>query len=394
MRGLVVSAEWKPKEGYQLTDAEKRTGRVRLANQVFYNPSLVLGERPDPQLTGEHDVLVRSVASGICGSDQHMVTADADGYMDIPAPYRVPVALGHENSGIVAEVGSAVKRVRVGDLVAVEAQVECGTCRSCLRGIPAGCDNMWDRGFSLDGGTATMTVAHERHCWPLTEVAERFGEQKASDIGALIEPASVAYNGIVNRAGGIRPGDTVAVVGAGPIGLAAVALANALGAGRVLSIDPGASKREIATALGATHTFDPSTGQTEEWLREITRGDGVDMAVDATGQGQRVIPQLVPVIAVGGKIVSLGANAAPVEVDTIKLMFRAASMHFTVGHLGGGFPAFIGLHAAGKVDLTKMITARFSLEDGIAAMAQAKQGADAKILIYPHADDYRKAVTA
>lgn len=393
MRGLVVSADWRPKEGYRLTDAEKRSGRVRLANQVFYNPSLALDERPDPRLTGEHDVLIRSIASGICGSDQHMVTADADGYMDIPAPYRVPIALGHENSGVVVEVGNAVTRVRLGDLVAVEAQVECGTCRSCLRGIPAACDNMWDRGFSLDGGTATMTVAHERHCWPLTEVAERFGEGKASDIGALIEPASVAYNGIVNRAGGFRPGDSVAVVGAGPIGLATVALASALGAGQVLAVDPAASKRDIASALGATHTFDP-TGQTEEWLREVTRGAGVDMAVDATGSGRLVIPQLVSVIAVGGKIVSVGANGAPVEVDTIKLMFRAASMHFTVGHLGGGFSAVIGLHAAGKIDLTEMVTARFPLDDGIAAMAQAKQGADAKILIYPHTDDYRKAVAA
>lgn len=392
MRGLVVSADWRPKAGYQITDAEERSGRVRLANQVFYNPSLALGERPDPELTGEHDVLIRSIASGICGSDQHMVTADADGYMDIPAPYRVPVALGHENSGVVVEVGSAVTRIRVGDRVAVEAQVECGTCRSCLRGIPAACDNMWDRGFSLDGGTATMTVAHERHCWPLNEVVDRFGEQKASDIGALIEPASVAYNGVVNRAGGFRPGDSVAVVGAGPIGLAAVALASALGAGRVLSIDPSASKRAIATELGATHTFDPTSGQTEEWLREMTRGAGVDMAVDATGNGRLVLPQLVPIIAVGGKIVSLGANGAPVEVDTIKLMFRSASMHFTVGHLGGGFPAVISLHAAGKIDLTKMVTARFALDEGIAAMAQAKLGADAKILIYPHADDYRKAV--
>jgi len=392
MRGLVVSAEWKPKDGYRLTGEEERTGRVRLANQVLYRPAVALGERPDPSLHGDHDVLIRSVASGICGSDLHMVTADADGYMDIPAPYRVPVALGHENSGIVVEVGAAVTRVRPGDLVAVEAQVECGRCRACLRGLRAACANMWDRGFSLDGGTATMTVAHERHCWSLAALVDRFGEQKASDIGALVEPASVAYNGIVNRAGGFRAGDSVAVFGAGPIGLAAVALAGALGAGRVLAIDPAPAKRNIASTLGATDVHDPATGATGEWIHEVTGGAGIDMAIDATGVGRRVIPQIVESIGVGGKIVSLGANGAPVEVDTIQLMFRAASMHFTVGHLGGGFAAVIALHAAGRIDLSSMITARFSLDDGVAAIEQAERGQDAKILIYPHTDDYDKAV--
>ncbi|MTD52619.1 scyllo-inosose 3-dehydrogenase [Amycolatopsis pithecellobii] len=394
MRGLVVSADWKPKAGYQVTAEEEMSGRVRLANMVLHNPTLSVADRPDAQLSGEHDVLIRNVTSGICGSDLHMVTSDEDGYMDLPAPFRVPVALGHENSGQVVEVGSAVTRVRPGDLVAVEAQVECGTCRACLRGLTAACERLWDRGFTLDGGTATMSVAHERHCWPLTAVADRHGERKAYDIGALIEPSSVAYNGMVNRAGGFRPGDTVAVFGAGPIGLAAVGLANALGAGRVLALDPSASKREIASALGATETFDPTAGEAGQWLLDRTGGAGVDMALDATGAGRIVMPAIVPAIAVGGKIVSLGANMAPVEVDTIKLMFRAASIYFTLGHLGGGFPAVIALHAAGKLDLTKMITGRFALDDGVAAMERALKGQDAKILIHPHGvDAYPKAVS-
>ncbi|MEU9547210.1 scyllo-inosose 3-dehydrogenase [Streptomyces mirabilis] len=384
MRGLVVSAQWQPKEEYALTAEEEQSGRVKLANMVLRYPSLAVADRPDPVLGSEHDVLIRNMASGICGSDLYMVTSDDDGYMKLPAPFRVPVAIGHEYSGQVIEVGSAVTQVKPGDLVAVEAQVECGSCRACLRGLTAACEQLWDRGFTLDGGAATLSVAHERHCWPLTAVAERHGEHHAYDVGALIEPASVAYNGIVNRAGGFRPGDTIVVFGAGAIGLTAVGLASAMGAGRVLVVEPASSKRDLASTLGATETFDPTTGDVGDWFDSLGATGAIDMAIDATGAGSAVIPQIVPAIAAGGKIVSLGANMKPVEVDTIKLMFRAASVHFTLGHLGGGFPAVIAMHAAGQLDLTPMITSRFSLQDGVAAMDLAREGHHAKIIIHPH----------
>jgi len=384
MKGLVISADWKPKAGYQVTPEEERTGLVRLGDQVLHGPRLSISERPDPVLSGEHDVIVRDVACGICGSDIHLSQPDADGYLAMPAPFRVPIAIGHEYAGEVVEVGSAVTRVKPGDLVAVEAQVNCGNCRACLRGLAANCEFLLDRGFTLDGGTAELSVAHERNCWPLTDVAERHGERVAYDVGALVEPASVVYNCMINRAGGFRPGDTVAVFGCGPIGLAAVGLAGALGAGRVLAIDLAAAKLEIAAALGATATFDPASGDAAQWLLEQTGGVGADMIVDASGAGHVVMPAAVAAIAVGGKIASVGANFKPVEVDTLALMFRSASIFYSLGHLGGGFPAVIALHAAGKLDLTKMITGRYGLDDGLAAMERARRGEDAKLLIHPN----------
>jgi hypothetical protein len=343
---------------------------------------MAVGERPDPVISSAHDVLIRNRACGVCGSDIHMYVPDKDGYLDLPAKARTPIAIGHEYGGEVIDVGAAVTRVKPGDMVAVEAQVNCRICRACLRGLSSNCENITDRGYALDGGAATMSVAHERNCWPLTAVAERFGESRAYEVGALVEPASVVYNGIVNRAGGFRPGDTVAVFGCGPIGLAAVGLAGALGAGSVLAIELSATKRELATELGATATFDPGSGSTEDWLLEQTAGIGVDMAIDATGAGRIVLPSILRSIAVGAKIVSIGANMQPIKLDTLPLMFRSASMHFTLGHLGGGFPAIIALHAAGRLDLTKMITARFDLDEAIAAMDQAAKGQDAKVLIY------------
>ncbi|MEU9546937.1 scyllo-inosose 3-dehydrogenase [Streptomyces mirabilis] len=383
MRGLVLSAEWKPKPDYEVTPAEERTHRARHGNMVWFNPTMAVAERPDPQISGDYDVLIRNRVCGICGSDVHMFVPGGDGYIGQPAQCRAPIAIGHEYSGEVLQVGRAVTRIKPGDLVAVEGQVNCGGCRPCLRGIPSSCDFIEDRGFTLDGGTATLSTAHERNCWPLTDVAERFGEAFALDVGALAEPGAVVYNGMVSRAGGFRPGDSVAVFGCGPIGLAAVGLARAMGAGDVFALEPSSAKREIASALGATATFDPTLGNAAVWLMEATKGVGVDMVVDASGAASRVMPAIFSSIAVGAKVVCLGVNQEPFAMDTLPLMLRSASMHGAVAHLGGGYPAIIALHAAGKLDLTQMITGRFDLENSIAAIERAVTGQDAKLMIHP-----------
>jgi threonine dehydrogenase-like Zn-dependent dehydrogenase len=383
MKGLVLTADWTPKAGYAVAPDDAREHRARLGNMVWKNPVMAVAERPDPVLAGAHDVLIHPRACGICGSDVHLFQPTADGYLDHPYQARLPIAIGHEFAGEVVEVGAGVTRVRPGDLVAVEAQVNCGTCRPCLRGLTSNCENLDDLGFTVDGGTGTSAVAHERHCWPLTAVAERYGAERALDIGALVEPASVVYNGMVNRAGGFAPGDSVAVFGCGPIGLAAVGLAGALGAGRVLAVEPAAAKRAIATELGATATFDPATGDAGQWLLEQTGGVGVDMVIEASGALSRVTPAILDAIAIGAKVVLIGVGHGPIPLDTLALMFRSASLHGSIGHLGGGFPAVIALHAAGRLDLTPMITARFPLDEAVAAMERAAKGEDAKILIHP-----------
>lgn len=384
MKGLVLSADWDPRPEYTVTPLEEHTRRARHGNMVWRNPSMAVAARPDPVITGPHDVIVLNRVCGICGSDVHMYIPDQDGYLNHPAQSRTPIAIGHEYSGEVVEIGSAVTRVKVGDLVAVEAQVNCGICRACSRGIPSSCEFVEDRGITLDGGTATHSVAHERYCWPLTDVVEKFGESAALDIGALTEPGAVVYNGMVGRAGGFRPGDSVAVFGCGPIGLAAVGLATAMGAGRVLALEPSALKRSLSGRLGATATFDPTTGDAREWLADQTDGVGVDMVVDASGAATRVMPVIFDSIAVGAKIVCLGVNREPFAMDTVPLMIRAASMYGAIAHLGGGYPAIIALHAAGRLDLRAMITARYALDDALTAMESAASGTEGKILIHPH----------
>jgi len=383
MKALVLSAEWAPKDGYEVTPEEERSRRARLGTMVWKNPTVAVGERPDPVLSSDHHVIVRNRACGVCGSDVHLFTPTPDGYLNQPHFARAPIALGHEFAGEVVEVGAAVTRVKPGDLVAVEGQVNCGSCRACLRGHTANCLFIEDCGFTLDGGMAELSMTHERHCWPLTAVAERYGEAGALDVGALVEPAAVVYNGMVKLADGFVPGDTVAVFGCGPIGLAAIGMAAALGAGRILAIEPAAPKRELAATLGATATFDPSAGDSAAWLLEETRGVGVDMAVDASGAGRIVVPAILGSLAVGGKIVFLGIDSEPVEIDMVQLTVRAASTFSPIAHLGGGFPAVIALHAAGRMDLTPMITARYALDDGVAALERAKQGQDAKVMIHP-----------
>jgi len=388
MRGLVVEADWEPRDGYELTASEAAADRAPLGNMVWRNPTIRVAERPDPQPSSPHDVLISNRACGICGTDVHMFRPGEGGYLGLPIRTRLPLAIGHEFAGEVIEVGDSVTRVKPGDPVAVEAMINCGTCRACIRGLPSNCERMEDHGFSLDGGTATFSVAHERHCWPLTQLVERYGDDAAYDVGALTEPAAVVYNGMVSRAGGFRPGDSVAVFGCGPIGLAAAGLASALGADRVLAVDPSAAKREIASALGATASLDPSADDAGDWLLQQTGGVGVDMMIDATGAGSTVAPLIEAALAVGGKIVFLGANTEPIRLDTNSLLIRSASAYSSLGHLGGSFPAIIALHAAGRLDLTKMITGRFALAHGVAAMERAAQGRDAKLLIYPQSPDH------
>ena len=122
MKALVLSADWKPKPGSTVTP-EQEEARLAQGNLVWHNPTMAVGERPDPVISHEHEVLIRNRACGVCGSDIHMFRPDGDGYLDLPAKARAPIAIGHEYSGEVVEVGAAVTRVKPGDLVAVEAQV-------------------------------------------------------------------------------------------------------------------------------------------------------------------------------------------------------------------------------------------------------------------------------
>jgi threonine dehydrogenase-like Zn-dependent dehydrogenase len=303
---------------------------------------------------------------------------------------RFPVAIGHEFAGEVVEVGPAVTRGRPGDPVAVEAMHWCGSCRACLQGLFNACLNGEDHGFTYDGGSSEYVVARERHCWSLNEIRDRRGEAAAYDVGAVIEPTSISYNGMFTRAGGFPPGQHVAVFGCGPVGLAAVGLARAAGAGKVVAVDTQPERRALAGELGADVSLDPvaladaDTSAGAEILA-LTGGAGVAMAVEASGAGRAVMPEIERSLALGGKVVLVGMEHGAAPVETLPYQLKAGSIYGTLGHLGG-FESSINLHAAGRIDMSAMVTARFALDAGVAAIERAAERRDAKILIYPHGE--------
>ena len=398
MLALLLSAEFAPRPGYKLTEAERRTHKVREGNKVWKNPRIELVEKDIPKPKGK-EVLVKVKAVGICGSDLHMVETDSDGYMIYPGLTRLPVVIGHEFSGIVEEVGPDVKMVKPGDMVTSEEMLWCGECNACRLSFVNHCTRLNDPsdleygelGFTHDGAIAEyVLVPHEKYLWKIDSLVERYGsEDKAFEAGSLVEPTSVAYHAMFNRAGGFKPGGFVVVWGAGPIGLAAIQLAKAAGASKVIAFEVSPVRIELARNVGADYVFNPNEltkKGIEPWekILEVTEGEGADMHVEAAGAPQHTLPQMQKSLAIGGKIAWIGR--APQEVPIYLEIFqvRRAQIFGSQGHSGWGtFRNVIRLMASGKIDMVKIITSRFKLDEALKAFERGHKRIDGKITIKP-----------
>ena len=397
MKAAVVYAEFSPRPGYELTEAEKKTRKVREGNKVWKNPTLKLEEKPIPEPKPD-EVLIRVKACGICGSDIHFIETDEDGYMIYPGLTRFPVAIGHEFSGVVEKVGSSVKWLKPGDAVTAEEMWWCGQCDACRAGYVNHCYLLNDPadlefgelGFTHDGAMAEYVVVKEKYIWRIDSLFERYkSEEKAFEAGSLVEPTSVAYHAMFNRAGGFKPGSYVVIWGAGPIGLAAISLAKAAGAGKIISFEISPVRIELAKKVGADYVFNPvelSKSGVEPWekILDVTGGDGADMHVEAAGAPQHTLPQMQRSLAIGGKIAWIGR--APKEVPIYLEIFqvRRAQIFGSQGHSGWRtFGNVIRLMAAGRIDMTQIITSRFKLDEVEKAFERAHKRIDGKITIKP-----------
>jgi scyllo-inosose 3-dehydrogenase len=387
VRGVVIEAEWAPKHPEELTPRQRDGHWAVYANTAYRNPSASLVNMPAPQDPGPHEVILRVGACGICGSDVHMFETDSDGYMLLPYHLRAPVVTGHEISGTVVAAGSEVSDFSDGDLVAVEEIQWCGRCTPCRGGYWNQCQYVEDLGFTIDGGFAEYLKVDSKHCWSLNDVAERYGSAElALDVGATCEPTSVAYEGIFTRAGGFKPGSAVAVFGAGPIGLASVALVSAAGASRVFCFETLPGRRKLASDLGATHVYDPADASAADVIAAETRGQGVAMAVEASGNFPAVMRAAEQSLAVGGKIAVIGMDGRPAELRFIDHQLKAASTYGSLGHCGSwDFPSVIALMASGKIDMSLAITKRHPLETVVDAIEETKNRSDGKVLVKPGA---------
>lgn len=382
MRAVLLHADWDPRPDYRPTEAEVASRKATVASRVWRRPRFVATDVPDPTPAAD-DVLLRVRACGICGSDTHCYEQDADGYLLFSGPLRAPCIGGHEYAAEVVEVGPAVRHLRRGELVVGEGMLYCGLCEACRRGRPNQCAHLDMVGFSAPGAFATWMTAKERSLWSLTPLADTLGDaERALELGALVEPIAVPYNGMFVSAGGFAPGAHVAVFGCGAVGLGAVALARAAGAATIVAFEPIPERRRLALALGADEAWDPGTIAPADAILALTRGWGADMVVEAAGAALQTLPQLEPALAAAAKLVYLGRTGlhAPMHLDV--LVAQAASVSGARGHAGGGcFPSVLRLLERRRLEVAPMITARVPFADATAALRRSSDRTDGKILL-------------
>ncbi len=351
---------------------------------MWCEPSLELSDVPQPKV-GPGQVLVRVRACGVCGSDMHFYETDADGYILYPGLTKFPAIIGHEFAGEIAEVGPGPEAAgfKVGDRVTVEEMVWCGYCRPCRDGFPNHCQNLEEIGFTIDGALAEHIAVPAKLCWKVDDLFNRYADESlAWRVAATTEPTCVAYNTMFERAGGFRPGAYVVIFGTGPIGLAAIQLARAAGAAKVIAFEVSDVRRRLAEDVGADHAYDPTKVVPSEVIMDLTRGEGADFAVEAAGAPEKTIPEMEKTLAINGKISIVGRASQRVPMFLEQFQVRRAQLYGAQGHSGHGiFPSVIRMMGAGLVDNERMITAQFPLAQGIEAVKQSTKRQDGKIVV-------------
>ena len=323
---------------------------------------LSIEERPTPDVGSPTDVLVRVLACGICGTDMHILS-DPPGH-----PATQGIVLGHEFVGEVAEVGSAVGGVVVGDRVVVRPILTCGKCRSCLGGFPNHCQNLTALGVFRDGGLAAEVVAPESACI-------RIDPSIPPHIAALTEPLACVLNA-VKRAAPV-PGDDVVIFGAGAIGLLFLSVLRAAGAGRIVVVEPTQARAEVAKRMGADFVVNPIGADLAAFVGEHLP-DGAGILIDAVGSQLATAVTLAPARA---RIVLFGMNShARPEIPQFEITQKELSI---LGSLVGQntFPEAIRLLESGRLDLEPIVSDRVSLDDLPKTIDRLREGAVIKAVV-------------
>lgn len=387
MRAFYVEADFEPKPGYKLSEREANTRRAARGNSIWKNIRGAVTDRPQP-IPKTDEVLIKVGAAGICGTDAHLLSKDADGYTKYDGHSKYPIITGHEFSGEVVELGSAVKSLKVGDLVSVESMNWCGECDACRTGMFNQCKNLEEPGLTFDGGFAEYAVIKAKYCYLLNDIVNFYGDKMtAFELGAMIEPTGVAYNGLFVRGGGIRPGGHVVVFGAGPIGLAAISLMKTSGAAKLICFETTEERRQLAKRCGADYVYDPIALSKEgvnpsEVLMDLTKGRGIALFAECSGATNATYPVMEGALAISGKTVQIGHSLGKTSIDLYPYMFNAGGISGSNGQSGQGiYSDVIALMASGRIDMRKMVTDRVNLEDIQVGIDQAADRVSGKVLV-------------
>ena len=334
-------------------------------------------EVPDPVVVHPTDVVVRIDTTTICGTDLHILKGD------VPAVTEGRI-LGHEGVGTVTEVGSAVSTVAVGDRVIISCISACGSCSYCHQGLYAHClaeegasGIGWIFGHLIDGTQAELVRV------PFADNSlYRVPEGVSDEAAVMLSDILPTGFEIGVRYGRVKPGDVVAVVGAGPVGLASMMTAGLYGAARVIALDLDATRLEQASSFGAT---DAVNSGDEDWVQQVlalTDGLGVDVAIEAVGV-PATFAACLAIIRPGGSIANVGVHGAPVQLPLQDLWIMDLSI--TTGLVSTNTTSMLlKLVAQSKLAAEKFATHRFTFDqfdDAYDAFSRAGETKALKVVI-------------
>jgi D-xylulose reductase len=333
---------------------------------------LALEERPIPSIKTPYDVLVQVNFTGICGSDVHYWQHGRIGHYVV----KEPMVLGHESSGTILEVGESVTTLKKGDKVAMEPGVPCRRCVRCKDGLYNLClDMAFAATPPIDGTLAKYYVLPEDFCYQLPD-------NMSLEEGALIEPLAVAVH--ITKQSNIKYGDSIVIFGAGPVGLLCCAVAKALGASKIVSVDIQQNRLEFAKSYAATATYVSQKISAQENAANLRKENdlpmGFDVAIDASGAAPSV-QTAIHALRNGGSYVQGGMGGDEITFPIMAACTKELKISGSFRYGSGDYKLAVEMVSEGKVDVKKLITGTVKFTDAEKAFEAVKGGQGIKTLI-------------
>jgi 2-desacetyl-2-hydroxyethyl bacteriochlorophyllide A dehydrogenase len=332
---------------------------------VFHGPGhWALEEFARPRIQAADDVLLRVDRVSICGTDIHILS-DPPGH-----PATAGSILGHEYVATVTDVGEKVINVRPGDRVVIDPNITCGLCDYCRLGLSNVCENMTTLGIFRHGGLAEFNLAPAK-------ALHRISSEVPVERACLAEPLACVFHAFERAA--VVPGESVAVLGAGPIGLLFQLLFKSAGAGKVVVIEPTEFRRQMAERLGATSVLNPQKEDCVAAVKAMSR-IGVDVAVDAAGS---LLPEALQLVRRGGRVILFGVNQ-----HAERSLNQYPVTRHEISILGSfiqrtAFPKVVRILEAGVLPVEELITHRLRLNEVGEALEAMRTGTAIKAMVAP-----------
>jgi alcohol dehydrogenase/L-iditol 2-dehydrogenase len=334
--------------------------------------SVEVREMAIPEI-GEDEVLLQVGAVSVCGSDVHQYHGSQSW------PVAVPVVLGHEFGGVVARAGKRVKTFKEGDRVVSEtASYICGQCMMCRTGAYNLCPQRKGFGYGINGAMAGFVKVAER-C--LHHIPDSLPFEKAS----LTEPCCVGYNCVIEKSK-VKPGDTVVVLGPGPIGLLCAEMARLAGAGNLIvaGMAQDASRLQAAKELGVTHAINLQEINLKDFVYSIGDGLGAHLVVDAAG-ASAALKTALDIVRPGGQITKVGWGPQPLGFSLDPLVQKAVTLQGSFSHTFQNWEMVVSMLASGQINLKPIISRVARLEEWQDCFDGMSDGSYVKAVLQPEA---------